>query len=163
MLEHRCLPPACEQRDGCLGGFPVALMKCPEESDEKGWVHFGSGETASVVAGKHLASREGGEGAIVEAGGSCSHPSPPLPSGSRGEAGIKPQDLPHPTPVTYILHQGSITFKRQQKLHLSKAQDVKRDIRLHRGVLSPGQSSTPPTRAVSVLTHSPQCQCLSPT
>lgn len=71
-------------------------MKYPEESDKKGWVHFGSGEIASGVAGKHLASREGGEGAMVEAGGSCSHPSPPLPSGSRGEAGIKPQDLPPP-------------------------------------------------------------------
>lgn len=101
------------------------------------------------MAGKHLAGREGGEGAVVEAGGSCSHPSSPLPSGSRGEAGIKPQDLPHP--MTYILHQGSITFKPQQKLHLSKTQDVKRDIRLHRGVLSPGQSSTPPTRAASLF------------
>lgn len=93
-VEYHCFPPAGEERDSCLSCFSVALMKYPEESDKKGWVHFGSGETASVVAGKHLASREGEEGAMVEAGGSCSHPGSPLPSGSRGEARIKPQARP---------------------------------------------------------------------
>lgn len=108
-VEYHCFPPAGEERDSCLSCFSVALMKYPEESDKKGWVHFGSGEIASVVAGKHLASREGEEGAMVEAGGSCSHPGSPSPLRKQRGSKNKPQDLP--PAVTYILHHGSTTYR----------------------------------------------------